>query len=136
MPASLTPGQTLGRYRILERIGAGGLGVVYRAHDERLDRDVALKTLPPGALGDEAGRKRFRNEALTLSKLSHPNIAVVYDFDTADGLDFLVMEYVTGLALSQKLTNGPCRSKRWLISASRSPKLLRTLMKWESFIAT
>src|SRR5712691_1412436 len=107
MLASLTPGQTLGRYRILERIGAGGMGVVYRAHDERLDRDVALKTLPPRALGDEAARKRFRNEALTLSKLSHPNIAVVYDFDTSDGLDFLIMEYVTGLALSQKLTNGP-----------------------------
>ena len=57
-------GQILGRYRILEQIGAGGMGVVYRAHDERLDRDIALKVLPSGALADEAPRKRFRTEAL------------------------------------------------------------------------
>ena len=107
MPVVLAPGQTLGRYRILEVIGAGGMGVVYRAHDERLDRDVALKMLPPGSLGDEAARKRFRNEALTLSKLNHPNIAVVYDFDTVDDRDFLVMEYVTGRPLSQKINKGP-----------------------------
>src|SRR6266481_1937807 len=87
-PHSIT-GETLSHYRVLERIGAGGMGVVYRAHDERLDRDVALKVLPPGSLGDETARKRFRNEALTLSKLNHPNIAVVYDFDTVDDRDFL-----------------------------------------------
>src|ERR1700694_342381 len=81
---------TLGRYQIAEQIGAGGMGVVYRARDQRLDRDVALKVLPPGSLTDEGSRSRFRKEAFALSRLTHPNIAVVHDFDTHDGTDFLV----------------------------------------------
>jgi len=96
-------GQTVSRYHILEKLGAGGMGVVYRAHDERLDRDVALKVLPPGIFRDEAARKRFRKEALALSKLNHPNIATIHDFDTHDGIDFLVMEYITGTTVSHRL---------------------------------
>ena len=72
------------------------MGVVYRAHDERLDRDVAVKVLPAETLADEATRKRFRREALALSKLNHPNIATIFDFDTQDKIDFLVMELVAG----------------------------------------
>ncbi len=98
---------TLSHYRILEQIGAGGMGVVYRAHDERLDRDVALKVLPAGALADESARKRFHKEALALSKLSHPNIAVVHDFDTQEGTDFLVEELIPGLSLGEMLLSGP-----------------------------
>ena len=98
-------GQTVSRYHILEKIGAGGMGVVYRAHDEKLDRDVALKVLPPGIFRDEAARKRFRKEALALSKLNHPNIATIHDFDTQDGTDFLVMEYITGTTLSHRLSS-------------------------------
>src|ERR1051326_4651335 len=79
------------------------MGEVYRAQDLRLQRDVAIKVLPPGALGDDAARKRFRNEALALSNLSHPNIAVIHDFDTESGLDFLVMEHIPGESLSKKL---------------------------------
>jgi len=75
-------GKTFSHYRILDRIGAGGMGVVYRALDERLSRDVAMKVLPSDALADETARKRFRKEALALSKLNHPNIATVHDFDT------------------------------------------------------
>jgi serine/threonine protein kinase/tetratricopeptide (TPR) repeat protein len=97
-------GQTVSRYLILEKIGAGGMGVVYRAHDERLDRDVALKVLPPGIFSDEAARKRFRKEALALSKLNHPSIATIHDFDSHAGIDFLVMEYITGTTLSHKLS--------------------------------
>jgi serine/threonine protein kinase len=67
-------GQTLSHYRILEHIAAGGRGVVYRAHDEQLQRDVAIKVLPVGTLADDAARKQFRKEALTLAKLDHPNI--------------------------------------------------------------
>ncbi|PYX69071.1 MAG: hypothetical protein DMG72_21665, partial [Acidobacteria bacterium] len=97
----------LGRYHIAEQIGAGGMGVVYRARDQRLDRDVALKVLPPGSLTDQASRSRFRKEALALSRLTHPNIAVVYDFDTLDDTDFLVMELVPGITLEEKLVAGP-----------------------------
>ena len=90
-------GKTLSHYRVVEKIGAGGMGEVYRAHDERLERDVALKVLPTSTLADEAARRRFRKEALALSKLNHPNIATVFDFDTQDGVDFLVMELVEGV---------------------------------------
>ena len=82
-------GRTLSHYRIEERIGAGGMGEVYRARDEHLDRDVAIKVLPSGTLADERARKRFRKEAQALSKLNHPNIATVHDFDTQDGVDFI-----------------------------------------------
>ncbi|HVP42893.1 MAG TPA: protein kinase [Terriglobales bacterium] len=102
---------TLSHYRVLEQVGAGGMGVVYRAHDERLDRDVALKVLPAGVLADEAARKRFRKEALALSKLNHPNIATVHDFDTQDGTDFLVTEYIPGLTLDSMLASGPLPQK-------------------------
>jgi len=83
------------------------MGVVYLAHDERLERDVALKVLPQGTLEDEAARKRFRREALTLSKLNHPNIATIFDFDSADVTDFLVTEYVPGATLDSKIALGP-----------------------------
>jgi TolB-like protein len=83
------------------------MGEVYLARDERLERDVALKVLPSGILTDAEARKRFRKEALTLSKLNHPNIATVFDFDTQDGVDFLVMEYVPGTTLDRRLAEGP-----------------------------
>ena len=99
-------GRTLSHYQILEKIGVGGMGVVYRSRDERLDRYVALKLLPAGMLADEATRQRFRKEALTLSKLNHPNIETIFDFDTQDGVDFLVTEYVPGETLARKLASG------------------------------
>src|SRR5215213_320684 len=99
-------GQTLGRYRIMEKIGSGGMGVVYRARDERLDRDIALKLLPTGTLKDDVARKRFRREALALSQLNHPNIATIHDFDTQDGVDFLVMELISGDSLAGKVASG------------------------------
>ncbi len=104
-------GKTLGHYRILEQLGAGGMGVVYRAHDERLDRDVAVKVLPPGSFTDDAARKRFRKEALALSKLNQPNIATVHDFDSQEGVDFLVMEFVDGETLAHRIEGGPLAEK-------------------------
>ena len=83
------------------------MGVVYRAHDERLERDVAIKILPAGLLADESARKRFKKEALALAKLNHPNIGTLHDFDSADGTDFLVMEYIPGTMLSDKIGAGP-----------------------------
>src|SRR5437867_6743379 len=99
-------GHTLDHYRIIEQIGAVGMGVVYRAHDEQLDRNVALKVLPPGMLGDETARKRFRKEALALAKLNHPNIETVFEFGNQDGVDFLVTEYIPGITLDAKLAPG------------------------------
>ncbi len=99
-------GQTLSHYRIIEKIGVGGMGIVYRAHDEQLDRDVAIKVLPRGSLANETARKRFRTEALSLARLNHPNIATVHEFGTEDGVDFLVTEYIAGLTLDAKLAAG------------------------------
>ena len=83
------------------------MGVVYRAHDDQLDRDVALKVLPSGTVSNEESRKQFRKEALALAKLNHPNIETVFEFSTHDGMDFLAMELITGQTLSQKLKHGP-----------------------------
>ena len=106
----------LGHYRLVEKIGEGGMGEVYRAWDERLERDVAVKVLPPGTLTDESSRKRFRKEALSLSKLNHPSVATIHDFDTEGGVDFLVMEYIPGVTLSERLAQGPVPEKEitWL----------------------
>ena len=96
-------GSVLGHCRIAEKIGAGGMGQVYRARDEHLDRDVAIKVLPPGTLTDESARKHFHKEALILSQLIHPNVATIHDFDTQEGVDFLVMEYIPGITLNEKV---------------------------------
>lgn len=106
--AALGIGGLVGHYRILQRLGEGGMGIVYRARDERLGRDVALKFLPPGH-DDEVSRKRLHQEARVLAKLNHPNIATVYDFDFQDELAFLVEEYVTGESLATRLSFGPLR---------------------------
>jgi serine/threonine protein kinase/tetratricopeptide (TPR) repeat protein len=108
---SLLVGHILGHYRILEQIGAGGMGVVYKAHDEQLDRNVAVKVLPAGLLADESARKRFRKEALALAKLNHPNIETVHEFGSQDGVDFLVTEYIPGITLDAKLPSSPLPEK-------------------------
>jgi serine/threonine-protein kinase len=105
--ASIVPGAVLGRYRLIERIGEGGMGEVWRAHDDNLDRDVAIKMLLQGTLGNTSSRERFRREALVLSRLSHPGVATVFDFDVRSGCEFLVMEFVAGGTLESRLAKGP-----------------------------
>ncbi|HEV2491023.1 MAG TPA: protein kinase [Candidatus Acidoferrales bacterium] len=100
-------GETISHYRILAKIGAGGMGVVYRAHDAQLDRDVAIKVLPAGTLADDAARKQFSREALALARLNHPNVETVFEFNSQDGVDFLVLELIPGQPLSEKLKAGP-----------------------------
>jgi eukaryotic-like serine/threonine-protein kinase len=102
-----TLGQLLGHYRIIEKIGAGGMGVVYRAHDERLDRDVAIKILPKLGLVSDAARRQFRQEALSLAKITHPHVAMAFDFGHDDGINYLVTEFVSGLTLDAKLAGRP-----------------------------
>src|SRR5271165_1279101 len=100
---SLTPGQTLGHFRLIEEIGAGGFGIVYRARDTRLERDVAIKVLNPKTISDASARKRFRREALLLGQLDHPNIETVYDFHSENGIDYLVLQYIPGVSLNERL---------------------------------
>ncbi len=104
-------GRRLSHYKIEEQIGAGGMGVVYLAHDEELERSVALKVLPPGMLAEESARRRFRKEALALAKLNHPNIATVHEFGNEEDVDFLVTEYIAGETLDQKLAGGALAEK-------------------------
>ncbi len=103
---TLDPGTRLGPYEILAPLGAGGMGEVYRARDTRLQRDVAIKVLPPEAMGASDSERRFRAEAVLLSQLSHPHVAVVYDFDRAGDRAYLAMELVAGETLEERLRAG------------------------------
>jgi eukaryotic-like serine/threonine-protein kinase len=109
----LAVGTRLGPYQVLAPLGEGGMGVVYRARDERLGREVALKLVPPDLLNDEVARARFHQEARTLSSLSHPNIAALFEFDSDQGVEFLVMELVAGDSLRKKLAPGPLPIKEF-----------------------
>jgi serine/threonine-protein kinase len=100
--ATLEIGQVLGRYRIVELIGSGGMGVVYRAHDEQLHRDVALKVLQAGLLS-EAARRQLQREALSAARVTDANVAMAFDFGRDQGVDYLVTEYVPGLTLNAKI---------------------------------
>jgi serine/threonine protein kinase/Tfp pilus assembly protein PilF len=105
MPVSLT-GRTVSHYKIVEEISRGGMGVVYRATDTRLNRDVALKVLPPELVADADRRERFVREARAASALEHPNIAVIHDIGDVDGVSFIAMELVRGDKLSAAIANG------------------------------
>ena len=96
-------GQTLGHYRIEAKLGEGGMGVVYRAMDTRLDRPVAIKVLSAESTSDPERKRRFVQEAKAASALNHPNIITIYEIDNASGVDFIAMEYVPGKTLDQLL---------------------------------
>src|SRR5215475_12818430 len=94
-------GRTISHYRIEESLGAGGMGVVYKARDLRLDRPVAIKFLRADKVADPERKRRFVQEAKSASALNHPNIITIHDIDQADGADFIAMEYVEGAALDR-----------------------------------
>jgi len=104
VPAPVT---RLGPYEVLSRLGAGGMGEVYRARDTRLDRTVAIKVLPAEFSTNIERRQRFEREARIISSLNHPHICALYDIGHQDGLDYLVLEYLEGEALSDRLERGP-----------------------------
>src|SRR5215212_7018367 len=97
------PGTPLGPYRIESALGSGGMGEVFRAVDTRLDRTVAIKVLPTGDTGDEQMRARFAREARAIAALTHPHICTLYDVGRHDQVDFLVMEYLAGDTLAERL---------------------------------
>lgn len=101
----------LGRYAILEQLGAGGMGVVYRARDEKLQRIVAIKVLTPGLLTSQEARSHFRHEALALARVNHANIAALYDVGEQNGIDYIVMECVQGQSLKTRLREGALRTE-------------------------
>ncbi len=117
---SLAAGTPLGPYRILEKIGEGGMGEVYKATDTRLGRTVALKVLPAGAAADPDLRRRFEQEARAVSALNHPHICVLHDIGSQEGTDFLVMEYLAGRDAGGAPAAGRCRSTRRSTSGRRS----------------
>src|SRR5215468_6697907 len=99
-------GRTLLHYELVERIGAGGMGEVWRARDTRLDRDVAIKVLPPQFAGDADRLARFEREAKAVAALSHPNILAIHDYGTENGVCYAVMELLEGETLRERLTGG------------------------------
>src|SRR5712692_3129469 len=111
MPQADSPiamiGQTLGHYRVLEEIGSGGMGEVYRACDDRLGREVALKVLKPSLANDRDRLRRFEQEARAAAALNHPNIVAIYDIGMHNGAPYIVSELLEGQTLRQRLFEGP-----------------------------
>ena len=113
--ASGLVGQKVGSFEIKEIIGSGGMGVVYLAHDTKLNRSVAIKTMPDQLKNDSIARMRFKREAELLASLNHPNIAVIYDIiEQDDGHDFLVLEHVPGQTLAEHIAEKPIKIKKAL----------------------
>src|SRR5271156_277780 len=104
---TLASGSKLGPYEIVGPLASGGMGEVYRARDTRLDRTVAIKILPASISADPVAKQRFGREAKTISGLNHPNICVLHDVGSQDGVDYLVMEWVEGETLAKRLEKGP-----------------------------
>ncbi|HEY6051852.1 MAG TPA: serine/threonine-protein kinase, partial [Thermoanaerobaculia bacterium] len=104
----------MGSYEILAPLGAGGMGEVYRARDRKLDRDVAIKVLPPSVASDPDALARFEREAKAVAALSHPNILAIHDFASQDGVVYAVMELLEGETLRGKLDSGPIPQRQAL----------------------
>jgi len=117
-------GRLLGAYQVQAMLGAGGMGEVYRARDTKLQRDVAVKFLPHAFTSDPERLSRFEREARTLAALNHPNIGAIYGFEEADGLRFLILEFVDGPTLAERLARGPLRVNEALIAARQIAEAL------------
>ena len=113
-------GKTVSHYRILDKLGEGGMGVVYKAEDTKLQRIVALKFLPPDLSRDRDARERFVREARAASSLDHSNICTIYEIDESEGQTFIAMACVEGESLKEKIRSGPlkiCNHIRTLLAS-------------------
>src|SRR5258708_3911888 len=117
-------GRTLGNYEVLDKLGEGGMGEVWRARDTRLNRTVALKVLPAGMASDPSRRQRFEQEARALAALNHPNIVAVYDIGHSEGLSYIVSELVDGESLRKTIDRGPLPSRKLIDVAVQTAEAL------------
>src|SRR3954452_4606616 len=108
---AIAAGTTIAHYRILEPLGQGGMGAVYKALDEKLNREVALKVLPAEYVARDERRRRFLQEARAASRLNHPHILTVYEIGESDGIPFMAMEYIEGEPLRERIKNQPLPAK-------------------------
>ena len=118
---SIAAGSRIGPYEVVAALGAGGMGEVYKARDTRLNRDVAIKVLPPSFAADDERLRRFTLEAQSAGALNHPNILVVHDVGTDAGIPYVVSELLEGQTLREALAGGACRRARPWTTRSRPP---------------